>query len=130
MQKLWTLERALLKDIIEAMPEPRPAPSTVATLLKIMESKGFVAHNTYGKTFEYYPLVSRRDYTKAYFGQYLNSYFGGSFKKMLHFFMEEEDLDLKTLDELMQEYAEANPDAAREQSEASPNPTHSETIQS
>ena len=109
MQKLWDLDRALLKDIIEAMPEPRPAPSTVATLLKIMESKGFVAHNT----FEYYPLVSRRDYTKAYFGQYLNSYFGGSFKKMLHFFMEEEDLDLKTLDELMQEHAKSDPQNAQ-----------------
>ena len=101
MQKLWDKERAFLKDIIEAMPEPKPAQSTVATLLKIMETKGFVGHKTYGKTFEYYPLVSRKDYTKAYFGQYLNNYFGGSFKQMLHFFMQEEDLDLQTLDELM-----------------------------
>lgn len=101
MQRLWDLERAFLKDIIEAMPEPRPAQSTVATLLKIMETKGFVDHKVYGKSHEYFPLVSRKDYTKAYFGQYLNSYFGGSFKKMLHFFMEEDDLDLQTLDELM-----------------------------
>jgi BlaI family transcriptional regulator, penicillinase repressor len=105
MQKLWDLERAFLKDIIEAMPEPRPAQSTVATLLKIMETKGFADHKAYGKSFEYFPLVSRSDYSKAYFGQYLNSYFGGSFKKMLHFFMEEDDLDLKTLDELMHEHA-------------------------
>ncbi len=105
MQKLWDLERAFLKDIIEAMPEPRPAQSTVATILKIMETKGFIDHKAYGKSFEYFPIVSRAEYSKAYFGQYLNSYFGGSFKKMLHFFMEEDDLDLKTLDELMHEHA-------------------------
>jgi BlaI family penicillinase repressor len=109
MQKLWDQEKAFLKDIIEAMPEPRPAQSTVATMLKIMETKGFVAHKVYGKSFEYYPLVSRKDYTKAYFGQYLNSYFGGSFKKMLHFFMEEDDLDLKTLDDLMREHSATPP---------------------
>lgn len=105
MQKLWDLDKAFLKDIIEAMPEPRPAPSTVATMLKIMEGKGLVGHKAYGKTFEYFPLVSRAAYSKAYFGQYLDSYFGGSFKKMLHFFMQEDDLDLQTLDELMREHS-------------------------
>jgi BlaI family penicillinase repressor len=105
MQKLWDLEKAFLKDIIEAMPEPRPAQSTVATMLKIMETKGFVSHTAYGKSFEYYPLITRGDYSKAYFGHFLDNYFGGSFKKMLHFFMEEDDLDLQTLDELMREHA-------------------------
>ncbi|MBK9451965.1 MAG: BlaI/MecI/CopY family transcriptional regulator [Bacteroidetes bacterium] len=104
MQKIWDLEKAFLKDIIEAMPDPKPAQSTVATLLKIMETKGFIGHKAYGKSFEYFPIVTRKDYTKAYFGQYLNSYFGGSFKKMLHFYMEEDDLDLQTLDELMREH--------------------------
>ena len=104
MHKIWDLEKAFLKDIIEALPEPRPAQSTVATLLKIMETKGFIGHKAYGKSFEYFPIVSRKDYTKAYFGQFLNSYFGGSFKKMLHFYMEEDDLDLQTLDELMREH--------------------------
>lgn len=110
MQRLWNLERAFLKDIIEAMPEPRPAQSTVATLLKIMENKGFVGHKAYGKSFEYFPMVSRREYSKAYFGHYLDSYFGGSFKKMLHFLMEEDDLDLQTLDEWMREYSAAHPE--------------------
>jgi BlaI family penicillinase repressor len=104
MHKIWDSEKAFLKDIIEALPEPRPAQSTVATLLKIMETKGFIGHKAYGKSFEYYPIVTRKDYTKAYFGQFLNSYFGGSFKKMLHFYMEEDDLDLQTLDELMREH--------------------------
>lgn len=106
MQKLWDLDKAFLKDIIEAMPEPKPAQSTVATMLKIMETKGLVDHTVYGKSFEYFPLISREEYSKAYFGQYLNNYFGGSFKKMLHFFMEEDDLDLQTLDELMREHSD------------------------
>jgi BlaI family transcriptional regulator, penicillinase repressor len=101
MQKLWTLEKGFLKDILDALPEPRPAQSTISTMLKIMETKGFVGHRDYGKSFEYYPLVAREEYSKAYFGQYLNTYFGGSFKNMLHFFMKERDLDLQTLDELM-----------------------------
>lgn len=107
MQKLWKLERAFLKDIITSFPEPRPAQSTVSTLLKIMERKGFVDHKTYGKSFEYFPLVSKKEYAKAYMGSFLNSYFGGSFKKMLHFFVEENDLDLATLNELMQESEDA-----------------------
>lgn len=103
MQKLWKLERAFLKDIIESFPEPRPAQSTVSTMLKILENKGFVDHKRYGNSFEYYPLMGKKEYAKAYFGSFLNSYFGGSFKKMLNFFVEEDDLDLHTLDELLQE---------------------------
>ena len=106
MQRLWDLDKAFLKDIIESMPDPKPAQSTVATMLKIMETKGLVDHTVYGKSFEYFPLISREAYSKAYFGQYLNNYFGGSFKKMLHFFMEEDDLDLQTLDELMREHSD------------------------
>jgi predicted transcriptional regulator len=103
MQKLWKLERAFLKEIIAAFPEPKPAQSTVSTLLKILENKGFVDHETFGKSFQYYPKVSKGDYSKAFFGTFLQNYFGGSFKKMLHFFVEENDLDLATLDELVRE---------------------------
>ena len=104
MQPLWELGSAFLKDLTDAMPDPKPAQSTLSTMLKILETKGFVGHKAYGKSFEYYPVVSRKDYSKAYFGQYLNNYFGGSIKKMLHFFMEEDGLDLQTLDELMREH--------------------------
>ena len=68
MQKIWDLEKAFLKDIIEAMPDPKPAQSTVATLLKIMETKGFIGHKAYGKSFEYFPIVTRKDYTKRISG--------------------------------------------------------------
>ncbi len=103
MQNLWKLGPSFLKDIIDSFPEPRTAQSTVSTLLKILETKGFVDHKVYGKSFEYIVLVPKDEYAKAYFGSFLNSYFGGSFKKMLNFFVEEDDLDMKTLDELVKQ---------------------------
>lgn len=103
MQVIWKLEKGLLKDLMGAMPDPKPAQSTVSTLVKILENKGFVDHKAYGRTYEYFPVVSKDDYAKAYFGNFLENYFGGSFKRMLSFFAQEKDLDLKTLDEIMEE---------------------------
>ena len=103
MQVIWQLEKGLLKDVMEAIPDPKPSQSTVSTLIRILRKKGFVDHNAYGKTYEYFPLVSKDDYAKAYFGNFLDNYFGGSFKRMLSFFAKEENLDLKTLDELMKD---------------------------
>lgn len=103
MQVIWKLEKGLLKEIMLALPDPKPAQSTVSTLVKILEKKGFVDHKAYGRTFEYFPLISKDDYAKAYFGNFLENYFGGSFKRMLSFFAQEKDLDLKTLDEVMGE---------------------------
>ena len=62
MQLLWKLEKGFVKDIIEKMPEPKPAYNTVSTIVRILEKKGFVGHNAYGKTHEYFPLISRKDY--------------------------------------------------------------------
>ncbi len=103
MQVIWRLKKGLLKEIMEAIPEPKPAQSTVSTLLRILKKKGFVGHKAYGKTYEYFPLVKKDEYAKAYFGNFLENYFGGSFKRMLSFFAKEEDLDMKTLDEIMGE---------------------------
>lgn len=108
MQAVWELEKGILKQIIEALPDPKPKQSTVSTLIKILENKGFVDHKAYGRTFEYFPIVSRDEYAKAYFGKFLDSYFGGSFKRMLSFFVQEQDLDLNTLDEVMGEVKTKN----------------------
>ncbi|MCB9233853.1 MAG: BlaI/MecI/CopY family transcriptional regulator [Bacteroidia bacterium] len=101
MQVIWDLEKGLLKDIMQAMPEPRPSQSTVSTVIRILETKGFVDHKAYGKTFEYFPIVQKEDYARAYMGNFIQNYFNGSFKQMLSFFVEEKDIDLKTLNELM-----------------------------
>lgn len=103
IQVLWDLGDAFLKELMDAIPAPKPSQSTVSTILRILEKKGFVAHRSFGKSFQYYPLVQKEEYAREYFGNYLENYFGGSFKKMLSFFVAKEDLDLNTLNELLDE---------------------------
>jgi BlaI family transcriptional regulator, penicillinase repressor len=103
MQILWELEKGFVKDIIEKMPEPRPAYNTVSTIVRILEQKGFVDHTAYGKTHEYFPLVSRKDYTRSFMKNFVRNYFKGSFQEMVSFFAREDKLSVAELDELMKE---------------------------
>jgi BlaI family transcriptional regulator, penicillinase repressor len=101
MQFLWKLERAFVKDIIDEMPEPKPAYNTISTIIRILEKKGFVGHNAYGKTHEYFPLVAREVYTRSYMKNFMRNYFSGSFKEMVSFFAKEDNMSLSDFDELM-----------------------------
>lgn len=106
MQVLWGLEKAFMKDLMAAIPDPKPSQSTVSTVLRVLEQKGFVAHNVYGKIHEYYPLVEKEVYAKAFFSQFLGNYFEGSFQKLLSFFHKEGDIKLSELDHIMQQLDE------------------------
>lgn len=101
MQLLWQQEKAFVKDIIELMPDPKPAYNTVSTIIRILEKKGFVGHNAYGKTHEYYPLVSRKDYTRTYMKSFIRNYFSGSFQEMVSFFAREDNMSISDLNELI-----------------------------
>lgn len=103
MQILWQLEKGFVKDIIEHMPEPNPAYNTVSTIVRILESKGFVGHKAYGKTHEYYPLISKERYTKFYLNNVITGYFNGSFENLVSFFARENKLDAKDLEKLLNE---------------------------
>ena len=103
MQVLWQIEKGLLKEVMAAIPEPKPSQSTVSTLLRILERKGFVDHDAYGKTFVYYPIVQKSDYAKSYLGSFVASYFGGSYRRMLSFFAKEEELSMQDLDSILAE---------------------------
>jgi len=81
MQVLWTLEKGYVKDIIERLPEPKPAYNTVSTIVRILESKGYVGHMAIGKSHEYFPLLAKSEYTRKYFKIFLNNYFGNSFQQ-------------------------------------------------
>ena len=108
MQVLWGLEKAFMKDLMAAIPEPKPSQSTVSTVLRVLEQKGFVAHDVYGKIHQYYPLVEKEAYAKLYFNQFLGKYFEGSFQKLLSFFHKEGDIQLSELDEILQNLEEDN----------------------
>jgi BlaI family penicillinase repressor len=103
MQVLWKLEKAFVKDIIEELPKPKPAYNTVSTIIRILETKGFVDHTAYGKTHEYFPLVSKEKYTKFYLNTMLKGYFNGSFQNLVSFFAKENDLSIDDLEKLMKE---------------------------
>lgn len=101
MQVLWEIQKGFVKDILEMLPEPKPAYNTVSTIVRILEKKGFVSYKAYGKTHEYYPLVGKENYTRSYLNNFMSNYFGGSFQQLVSFFAKEENMDLKELDELM-----------------------------
>lgn len=100
MQILWKLEKGFVHDILADFKEPKPAYNTVSTIVRILEKKGFVAHRAYGKTHEYYPLVSKKAYTKSYLGGFVRNYFSSSFKQLTSFFTRESNLSIRELEEI------------------------------
>ncbi len=103
MQELWVLEKAFVKEIIDRLPEPKPAYNTVSTIIRILEKKGFVDHYAYGKTYQYFPVISKPDYTKSYFKNFLSGYFSNSFQEMVSFFAKEDKMSLSDLEEMIKE---------------------------
>jgi BlaI family penicillinase repressor len=106
MQILWRLEKAFVKDILKEMPDPKPAYNTVSTIVRILETKGFVDHKAYGKTHEYFPLISRDKYKQFSLDNLVNSYFNGSFKNLVSFFAKENKMDVNDMDQLLKELEE------------------------
>lgn len=100
MQILWELEKGFVKDIITHLPHPKPAYNTVSTIVRILEKKGFVSYNAYGKTHEYYPTVTKDDYKKIYLNNIVKNYFSNSFKEMVSFFASDENMDIEELEEI------------------------------
>ncbi|PUV22235.1 MULTISPECIES: BlaI/MecI/CopY family transcriptional regulator [Sphingobacterium] len=101
MQELWEMERGFVKDIIDRLPEPKPAYNTVSTIVRILETKGFVSHESFGKSHQYLPKISKEEYKKGITGKLLNNYFDNSPKSMLSYFLEENKLDVKELDDIL-----------------------------
>ena len=103
MQILWSIGRGVVRDIIDKMPEPKPAYNTVSTIVRILETKGFVDHKAYGKTHEYFPLISKEKYTRFYLNNMIRGYFNGSFQNLVSFFARDNKLDATDLEKLLKE---------------------------
>ncbi|GIL21755.1 MAG: transcriptional regulator [Bacteroidota bacterium] len=103
MQILWTIEKGFVKDIIDRLPEPKPAYNTVSTIVRILEKKGFVGYKAYGKTHEYFPLIAKEKYTRFYLNNMVKGYFNGSFQNLVSFFAKENDLNVSDIEKLMHE---------------------------
>ena len=101
MRILWQLKKAFVKDILAEMPEPKPAYNTVSTIIRILEKKEVVGYTAYGKTHEYYPLISEEEYKRFEMQQLMVNYFDNSLPNLVSFFVKENDLKSKDLDEIM-----------------------------
>ena len=103
MQALWKLGSAFLRDVVEAMPAPRPHQNTVATLLKILIEKEFVSVNVIGRQHEYFAVVSKEDYSKRTMKQLVKGYFEGSFSNVVSFLVKENNISVEELESLLQQ---------------------------
>ena len=101
MQLIWKKGKVLVHDILEEMPEPRPAYNTVSTIVRILESKGFVSHKAYGRTYEYFPLVAKEEYTGTYMRTVLDNFFDGSVSRMVNFFSSQQSISTEETDEIL-----------------------------
>lgn len=100
MQILWDIKKGFVKDIMEKLPKPKPAYNTISTIIRILEKKGIVSHKAYGKTHEYFPLISKKEYSKEYLGSFVKNYFSNSYKQMVSFFTNESKLNINELEEI------------------------------
>ncbi len=100
MQYIWKLEKAFLKDIVEQFPEPKPAYTTISTVIRVLVKKGFLAYNTYSKVHEYYPVISKDDYFKIHIKGIVNNFFNGSVSNFASFFTDEDELSISELEQI------------------------------
>ncbi|MEH6304817.1 BlaI/MecI/CopY family transcriptional regulator [Olivibacter sp. CPCC 100613] len=101
MQELWKLGKAFVKEIIEQLDEPKPAYNTVSTIIRILETKGFVSHESFGKSHRYFPKISKDTYKEFAASKLLSGYFDNSPRSMLSFFLQESKLNIRETDELL-----------------------------
>ena len=101
MHILWKLKKAFVKDIMEEIAEDKPHYNTLSTIVRNLEEKGYVGYNAYGKTHQYFPIVSIEDYRKAFMNTAINHYFNSSYKNLVSYFAEEEKISAEELREIL-----------------------------
>jgi predicted transcriptional regulator len=101
MQILWKLKKAFVKDIMEEITEDKPHYNTLSTIVRNLEEKGYVSYTAYGKTHQYFPLVSIEKYRKKFMNTAIDTYFNSSYKNLVSFFAEEEKISADELREIL-----------------------------
>lgn len=104
MKILWSRGKGLIRDVVKEYDEPKPAYTTVATIIKILEKKGFVGKNPVANSYEFYPLIVEEEYTKKYVKSFVNRYFSSSFKSMVSAFSSNQELSTEEMEELIKHF--------------------------
>ena len=101
MQACWHLGKAFIKEIIAELPDPKPHYNSVATMVRILEEKGFLGHEALGNTFQYYPVISKEQYQNHAFDDIVKQYFNNSYPRMLAYFAKEQKISRDELNEIL-----------------------------
>lgn len=101
MQIIWEKGEVFVNDIIAEMPSPKPVYTTVSTIVRILVEKNFLAYKAFGKTHQYYQVISKEEYTQKYMTGVVNNFFSGSFKSLVSFFAEKENLSIGEIDDII-----------------------------
>lgn len=101
MQILWKLEKAFVKEVLAEIKEDKPHYNTLSTIIRNLEEKGFVSHNAFGNTHQYFPVVKMEDYRKRFMNTAIDTYFNSSYKNMVSFFAKEEKISAEELREIL-----------------------------
>lgn len=97
----WDLEKAFIREVIPHLPDPKPHYNSVATMVKILEDKGFLSHEAVGNMYRYFPVIGREDYQKHAIKDIVSQYFDNSYPRMLAFFAKEQNLSEEELNEIV-----------------------------
>lgn len=102
MQACWSLGKAFIKEIIAGLPDPKPHYNSVATMVRILEDKGFLDHEAFGNSFQYYPVITKEQYQKHAMEDIVSKYFNNSYPNMLAYFAKEQRLSQEELKEILE----------------------------
>jgi BlaI family penicillinase repressor len=100
MHVLWEIEKGVVKDILDRLPDPKPAYNTVSTIVRILEKKGFVGYEAFGKTHRYFPLITLNEYRRGFLKSLVNRFFGNSYQEMVSFFASDRKITIQELEEM------------------------------
>ncbi|MGD9992437.1 MAG: BlaI/MecI/CopY family transcriptional regulator [Salinivirgaceae bacterium] len=101
MQILWSIKKGFIKDIQDEFPDPKPPYNTVSTIVRVLVKKEIVSFKKYGNTYQYYPLITREQYSQGQMGRLVEDYFNNSLKKVVNFFSENKNLKVEEVDEVL-----------------------------
>jgi BlaI family penicillinase repressor len=122
MQILWQRGPSAVKDVLADLPAPAPALTTVSTIMRILEQKGFVGYEPVGRGYRYHALVAQDDYRRFSLRKLLRGYFGGSFTQLVSFFAQDENLNAAQLDALLRQAQADSPPTTEHSPETDPQP--------
>ena len=98
MQILWKIEKGFVKDILDHFNDPKPAYTTVATFMKILEKKGYVSHKPYGNAHQFYPVISKEEYSTTHVNSIFERYFKNSIRDVVSFFTDNNEVNVSDID--------------------------------